>query len=85
MGLFSRELANVIEWKEEREGILFWKWQNQEIKKGSKLIIRPGQDAVFWFKGGVEVFFRGVAVVFFIFISTILVKLKMLVCISWGV
>lgn len=58
MGLFSRELANVVEWKEEREGILFWKWQNQEIKKGSKLIVRPGQDAIFLYNGRVEGIFE---------------------------
>lgn len=58
MGLFSRELANVIEWKEEREGVLFWKWQNSEIKKGSKLIVRPGQDAIFLYNGRVEGIFE---------------------------
>lgn len=58
MGLFSRELANVIEWKEDREGVLFWKWQNQEIKKGSKLIVRPGQDAIFLYNGRVEGIFE---------------------------
>jgi len=54
MGLFSRELANVIEWNEGREGLIFWKWPNDEIKKGSKLIIRPGQDAVFLYNGRME-------------------------------
>ncbi|MBR5360144.1 MAG: SPFH domain-containing protein, partial [Lachnospiraceae bacterium] len=34
--------------------ILFWKWDNNEIKKGSKLIIRPGQDAIFLHNGAVE-------------------------------
>lgn len=58
MGLFSRELANVIEWKEDKEGVIFWKWQNQEIKKGSKLIIRPGQDAIFLYNGRVEGIFE---------------------------
>ena len=58
MGLFSRELANVVEWKEDREGVLFWKWQNQEIKKGSKLIVRPGQDAIFLYNGRVEGIFE---------------------------
>lgn len=54
MGLFSGQLANVVEWQEYREDVLFWKWTNKEIKKGSKLIIRPGQDAVFLFNGKVE-------------------------------
>lgn len=54
MGLFSGQFANVVEWEEFREDMLFWKWSNREIKKGSKLIIRPGQDAVFLFNGKIE-------------------------------
>lgn len=54
MGLFSGQLANVVEWEEYRDDILFWKWTNKEIKKGSKLIIRAGQDAIFMFNGKVE-------------------------------
>lgn len=54
MGLFHNQLLNVIEWNEDKEGELFWKWDNDEIKKGSKLIIRPGQDAIFIHNGAVE-------------------------------
>lgn len=54
MGLFDRQLANVVEWEEYRDDILFFKWSNGEIKKGSKLIIRPGQDAIFLYNGKVE-------------------------------
>lgn len=54
MGLFSKELLNVVEWNESKEGIIFWKWSNDEIKKGSKLIIRPGQDAVVLYNGRIE-------------------------------
>lgn len=54
MGLFGGQLANVVEWQEYRDDVLFWKWTNQEIKKGSKLIIRQGQDAIFMFNGRVE-------------------------------
>lgn len=54
MGLFSRELSNVVEWKENQAEVLFWKWSNSEIKKGSVLIIRPGQDAIFLYNGRVE-------------------------------
>lgn len=57
MGLLdavNKQLANVVEWNETKEGVLFWKWQNQEIKKGSKLVIRPGQDAIFLWNGAVE-------------------------------
>ena len=58
MGLFSKQLANVVEWNEVREDILFWKWSNKEIKKGSKLIVRPGQDAIFLYNGRVEGIFE---------------------------
>lgn len=58
MGLFGGQLANVVEWQEYRDDVLFWKWTNQEIKKGSKLIIRQGQDAIFMFNGRVEGVFK---------------------------
>ena len=51
MGLFSGQFANVVEWEEYRDDIIFWKWSNKEIKKGSKLVIRPGQDAIFLYNG----------------------------------
>ena len=54
MGLFGNQFADVIEWREFRDDVLFWKWSNQEIKKGSRLIIRPGQDAIFLYNGVVE-------------------------------
>lgn len=54
MGLLTGQFANVVEWEEYRDDILFWKWSNREIKKGSKLIIRQGQDAIFMFNGKVE-------------------------------
>ncbi len=54
MGLFSGQLSNVVEWKEFREDMIFYKWSNDEIKKGSRLIIRPGQDAIFLYNGKIE-------------------------------
>ena len=54
MGLFGNQFANVVEWEEYRDDVLFWKWSNREIKKGSRLIIRPGQDAIFLYNGKVE-------------------------------
>lgn len=54
MGLFSNQLANVVEWEEWREDMIFYKWANREIKKGSRLIIRPGQDAIFLYNGRIE-------------------------------
>lgn len=58
MGIFGGQLANVVEWEEYRDDILFWKWNNDEIKKGSKLIIRQGQDAIFMANGKIEGVFR---------------------------
>ncbi len=58
MGLFSGQFANVVEWEEFREDMIFWKWNNREIKRGSKLIIRPGQDAIFLNSGRIEGIFK---------------------------
>jgi membrane protease subunit (stomatin/prohibitin family) len=58
MGFFSGQFSNVVEWQEFREDMIFWKWNNDEIKKGSKLIIRPGQDAVFLYNGKIEGIFK---------------------------
>ena len=58
MGLFSRQMANVVEWEEYRDDIIFWKWTNREIKSGSKLIIKAGQDAIFMYNGKVEGVFK---------------------------
>ena len=53
-GFVGGQLANVVEWEQYDERQLFWKWKNEEIKKGSRLIIRPGQDAIFMQNGAVE-------------------------------
>lgn len=58
MGLFSNQFSNVIEWEEFRDDMLFWKWDNKEIKKGSKLIVRVGQDAIFMYNGKIEGIFK---------------------------
>ena len=54
MGFFGGQLANVVEWQEYRDDVIFWKWNNNEIKRGSKLIIRAGQDAIFMYNGKIE-------------------------------
>ncbi|MDQ0229754.1 SPFH domain-containing protein [Metabacillus malikii] len=54
MSFFRGQFANVVEWEEFRDDMIFWKWNNKEIKKGSKLIIRPGQDAIFMNNGRIE-------------------------------
>ena len=53
MGVFD-QFANVVEWEEFRDDVIFWKWSNKELKKSSRLIIRPGQDAVFLYNGRIE-------------------------------
>ena len=58
MGFIKNQFSSVIEWNENGEGVLFYKFQNQEIKKGSRLIIRPGQDAIFMYNGRVEGIFE---------------------------
>ncbi len=58
MGLFKNQFSNLVEWNENSDGVLFYKWQNQEIKKGSRLVIRPGQDAIFLYNGRVEGIFE---------------------------
>ncbi len=58
MGFFKNQFSNLVEWNESGAGVLFYKWQNQEIKKGSRLIIRPGQDAIFLYNGRVEGIFE---------------------------
>lgn len=54
MGFFKNQLSNVVEWEEFRDDMIFWKWDNDEIKKGSKLFIRPGQDAIFFKNAKIE-------------------------------
>ena len=61
MGLFNGikekvkgQLANVVEWPDMDDDSIFYKWNNSELKKGSRLIIRPAQDAIFLYQGRVE-------------------------------
>ncbi len=58
MGILSNQFANVVEWEEYSDDLIFWKWKNREIKKGSRLIIRPGQDAIFLYQGKIEGVFK---------------------------
>lgn len=47
MGLFNQK-KDTVEWIEYRPDVLFYKWKNREIKKGSRLVIRAGQKAIFY-------------------------------------
>lgn len=58
MGFLKNQFLDVVEWEEWRDDMIFWKWENREIKKNSRLIIKPGQDAIFLYNGKVEGIFR---------------------------
>lgn len=53
MGIFN-QLLSVIEWNETDEKEMFYRFPQDEIKKNSRLIIRPGQDAIFLNNGKIE-------------------------------
>ncbi len=44
--LKSKQFSSVIEWAEPQEGVLFHRFENIELKKGSVCIVRPGQDVI---------------------------------------
>ncbi len=50
--------ADVVEWQEFREDVIFWKWNDDELEKGSRVILKAGQDAVFMYNGRVEGIFE---------------------------
>ena len=58
MAFFRGPFANVVEWEEFRDDMIFWKYNNREIKRGSKLIIRSGQNAIFMDNGKIEGVFQ---------------------------
>lgn len=58
MGFLKNQFLDVVEWEEWRDDMIFWKWENREIKKNSRLIIKPGQDAVFLYNGKIEGIFK---------------------------
>ncbi|HLR79429.1 MAG TPA: SPFH domain-containing protein [Bacillota bacterium] len=58
MVFFRNQFSDVVEWKEFRDDMIFWKWDNREIKKGSKLILQLGQDAIFLNNGKIEGIFE---------------------------
>lgn len=58
MGLFGGRGSSVIEWEETDSETIFWKWPDTEIRKGSRLMIRAGQDAIFMKDGRLEGIFE---------------------------
>ncbi len=59
MGLFDgvkRQLRSVIEWKDPPPDLLVWRWDGSgdELKNASKLLVNPGQAAIFVYEGKVR-------------------------------
>lgn len=56
MGFFANQMRSVIEWKDPSPDLLIWKWTgtNDELKDASKLIINPGQAAIFVYEGQIK-------------------------------
>lgn len=49
MGFFSKQFLDILEWEDRGQEILVYKFpmEDNEIQNGAKLVIRPGQSAVF--------------------------------------
>ncbi len=54
MGIFKDQFLSVVEWNETDDNQIFYKFPQDEIKRNSQLIVRPGQNAVFLHNGAVE-------------------------------
>ena len=59
MGFFDgvkNQLRSVIEWKDPGPDILIWRWDGSgdELKNCSKMLVNPGQAALFVYEGAVK-------------------------------
>ncbi len=56
MGFFANQTRSVIEWKDASPELLIWRWDgaSDELKNASKLIINPGQAAIFVYEGQIR-------------------------------
>lgn len=59
MGIFDgvkKQLRSVIEWKDPAPDLLIWRWDGSgdELKNASKLLVNPGQAAIFVYEGKVQ-------------------------------
>lgn len=63
MGLFKKQLLKVIEWEDSTNNTIVHKYEYDDryaIMKGSQLIVRPSQAAIFVYKGSIcDVFTEG--------------------------
>ena len=55
-GGVKRQLRSVIEWKDPAPDLLIWRWDGSgdELKNASKLLVNPGQAAIFVYEGKVQ-------------------------------
>jgi membrane protease subunit (stomatin/prohibitin family) len=56
MDFVKGQVKSVIEWVDADPDLLIWQWQGStdELKNASKLIINPGQAAIFVYEGQVK-------------------------------
>lgn len=56
MGFFSNQMRSVIEWTDPPPDALIYQWDGggDELKNASKLLINPGQAAIFVYEGQVK-------------------------------
>jgi membrane protease subunit (stomatin/prohibitin family) len=49
MGFFGKQFLDILEWEDRGQEILVYKYpmEDNEIQNGGKLVVRPGQSAVF--------------------------------------
>lgn len=63
MGLLKKQLLKVIEWEDTSKSTIVHKYEHDDryaIMKGSQLIVRPSQAAIFVYKGSIcDVFTEG--------------------------
>ena len=55
MNFLRRQLIDIVEWPEETPRVLVHRFERQdnEIKNGARLVVRPGQMAIFVNEGQV--------------------------------
>jgi membrane protease subunit (stomatin/prohibitin family) len=55
-GGVKSQLRSVIEWKDPAPDLLVWRWDGSgdELKNASKLLVNPGQAAIFVYEGKVQ-------------------------------
>jgi membrane protease subunit (stomatin/prohibitin family) len=56
MAFWANQTRAVIEWKDASPDVLIWRWNgtNDELKNASKLIVNPGQAAIFVYRGEIR-------------------------------